>query len=585
MTLTIEALYSGAVGSLSREMTEASRLLGRVEAITELQPAQAGTDSLLPWLRRTWLSALVHGDAFRFDPVGYIQGIGWRIRGLKLRSRHRFATLMGRSPHAYALWIAGIEPRLRAEAAGERSGSLPKIIPVIDCTRASREMIDETLESIRQAGGDSFILVGGERCSGTTTHVRTPADLRTRFAAEEAWFCPIVAGDRFALDALEFHARAAANARDKWLIYADDDLIHEDGRRAPHFKTEWNADLFEHHDFVSGSAAIRVIPEMLEGLDPDDWLSSLVRRALGRGTPVHLPFVLHHRRSRPGPVVPAKPLVRQSGPMCSIIIPTRNRRSLLECCIEGVTRTTYANKEVIVVDNGTEDAGTLAYLEQLSAGGTTVFKLPGPFNFSALNNAAVARARGEVLCFLNNDVEILDADWLSLMIAHALRPELGAIGARLLYPDRTVQHAGVVTGVGGGAAHAHRLLGEADEGYFQRHRLPQKVSAVTAACMVIQKHKFLAVGGFDEQEFPVAFNDVDLCLKLNERGWQSFYEPRSVLIHHESKSRGRDSDKINRTRFAGELAALKQRWKTDLRRDPYHHPQLSPFSEQFFIAV
>ena len=211
--------------------------------------------------------------------------------------------------------------------------------------------------------------------------------------------------------------------------------------------------------------------------------------------------------------------------------------------------------------------------------------MPGPFNFSALNNAAVKHARGDYLCFLNNDVEMVDGDWLFLLIRQAMRSDVGAVGARLLYPDGALQHAGVVTGVGGGAAHAHRNLRDADGGYFLRDRLPQQVSAVTAACLVVSKEKFLEVGGFDEVDFPVAFNDVDLCLKLNARGWQSFYEPRAILIHHESKSRGSDSAKENRQRFAGELAALKRHWRTDQLRDPFHHPHLSPFCEQFHISV
>jgi GT2 family glycosyltransferase len=159
------------------------------------------------------------------------------------------------------------------------------------------------------------------------------------------------------------------------------------------------------------------------------------------------------------------------------------------------------------------------------------------------------------------------------------------VGARLLYPDRTVQHAGVFTGIGGGAAHGHRFQKESDRGYFDRTRLPQRVSAVTAACLVVSREKFLAVGGFDEENFAVAFNDIDLCLKLNQMGWQSFYEPRATLIHHESKSRGSDRAKMNRNRFASELAALKRKWRTDERVDPFHHPNLSRFCEQFVISL
>jgi GT2 family glycosyltransferase len=275
----------------------------------------------------------------------------------------------------------------------------------------------------------------------------------------------------------------------------------------------------------------------------------------------------------------------EPAPAVTVIIPTRNRLSFLRPCIEGLRKTAYPNLDVIVIDNASDEPDTLDYLALLKRDGVRVLEMGGAFNFSALNNAAVKRAKGELLCFLNNDVEIIDPDWLSLLVRQAARADIGAVGGRLLYPDGALQHAGVVTGVGGGAAHAHRNLRHDDPGYFLRDRLPQRVSAVTAACLVVSKDKFLGVGGFNEVDFPIAFNDVDLCLKLNALGWQTFYEPRAVLIHHESKSRGSDSAKENRERFAGELAALKRRWGTDQLRDPYHHPHLSPFCEQFHIAV
>jgi GT2 family glycosyltransferase len=274
-----------------------------------------------------------------------------------------------------------------------------------------------------------------------------------------------------------------------------------------------------------------------------------------------------------------------ANPSVSVIIPTRDRSELLRSCIEGLDRTEYQRCERIIVDNGSSEPQALAYLAELEQSGTKVLRMPGPFNYSALNNAAVQRASGELLCFLNNDIEMIDADWLRILVAQAVRDEIGAVGARLLYPDGTIQHAGVFTGIGGGAAHAHRFQHSKDVGYFERANLPQRVSAVTGACLVVAREKFLIAGGFDEENFPVAFNDVDLCLKLNSRGWQSFYEPRATLIHHESKSRGSDRLRTNRTRFAAELAALKRIWKTDQYTDPYHHPHLSPFCEQFSIAV
>jgi GT2 family glycosyltransferase len=274
-----------------------------------------------------------------------------------------------------------------------------------------------------------------------------------------------------------------------------------------------------------------------------------------------------------------------SCPLVSVIIPTRNKASLLRACVNGLRKTEYPEVEIIVVDNGSDEAEALELLAELQAGGAQVLPMRGPFNFSALNNAAAKLAKGRLLCLLNNDIEVLAPDWLRNMATQAVRADVGAVGARLLYPDQTIQHAGVVIGVGGGAGHAHRYQAIGDAGYFQRAHLPQFVSAVTAACLVIDRDRFWAVGGFDEQRFPVAFNDVDLCLRLNAKGWQSFYEPRATLIHHESKSRGKDSHPANRDRFARELAFLKERWNTEEVRDPFHNVSLSRFSERFVIDL
>jgi len=535
--------------------------------------------------RIAFLRLKVHADAFRYDPLGYLQAVAWRSRGLRLRSHNRIASLAGRSSHAYDLWIARDEPEAMAALPRSVDGTR-RILGVIDC-RHGVEGLDATLASFPI--GSSFVLLGGPKVDGVP-RVERPADLAQFVDSSAQWLCILNAGDVLAQSAIDIYAAAAEQADTSLVIYSDDDLVGADGLRLePFFKPDWNPDLFQHHDFVSGSAIVKVEAGVVGDLPEQDWAHVLVSRAAAvGGEPVHLPVVLHHRKARPAPVVPAKPAqpILANPPPLTAIVPTRNHVQLLRTCIEGLSRADYPNVETIVIDNGSDDPEAIAYLRQLEADGTNVLSLPGRFNFSLLNNEGVKRARSEMLCFLNNDVEMLEySDWLSLLVRQAMRPDIGAVGARLLYPDRTVQHAGVCTGIGGGAAHAHRFQGADESGYFERARLPQRVSAVTAACLVVAKEKFLAVGGFDEEEFPVAFNDVDLCLKLNERGWQSFYEPRATLIHHESKSRGNDAAKNNRARFAGELAALKRKWKTDMRRDPYHHPHLSPFCEQFLLAV
>jgi GT2 family glycosyltransferase len=317
-----------------------------------------------------------------------------------------------------------------------------------------------------------------------------------------------------------------------------------------------------------------------------DWAYGLVAGAAGEGTPLHVRRMLHHRRVRPQPCVPAA--AQAAGrelPPVSVIVPTRNRADLLETCLAGIAATAYPDLEVIVVDNDSDDPRTLGLLDGLDPARHRVLRHAGPFNFSAINNRAAGEARGQVLCLLNNDIEVIGPDWLATMVGQALRPEVGAVGARLLYPDGRIQHAGVVLGIAGAAAHAHRLLRPGEEGYFRRHDLPQFVSAVTAACLVVRRDRFLAVGGFDEHDFPVSFNDVDLCMRLDRQGWQTLYEPRATLIHHESISRGLDRDPAGAARLAGEVAALRRRWQTDRLADPFHHPELSPYSEHFVVRV
>lgn len=533
------------------------------------------------------LMCRVQADAFSFDPAAYLRAVAWRLRGLKLRSRNQFAALAGRSPNAYALWIAREEPTLCGES-NVRLGTAYPIVPVIDC-QGTTDGLEVTLGSLTSAGDyDQVIVVGGSRISGVTT-VRFPGEIARELNACDAWLCPVRAGDRFAPGAFDAYSVAASCAGDACIVYADDDLVSEGGvRYSPHFKPVWNPELFENHDFVTGSAIVRVTRESVADLQTEGWAEQVLEQALKVGdVPIHLPLVLHHRRARPKPRVPSKPTEAMPSPTprVTIIIPTRNEVGLLSKCMEGVRATAYSNVETIIVDNGSDEPATLNYLQGAEADGIKVLRIPGPFNYSALNNAAVRDATGEYLCFLNNDVELTDPDWLGLLVRQAIRPELGAVGARLLYGDLTVQHAGVYIGIGGGAGHAHRFLRHDDEGYFERARLPQRVSAVTGACIVVAKDKFVAIGGFDELDFPVAFNDVDLCLRLNAQGWQSFYEPRATLIHHESKSRGSDAALANRARFAGELAALKRKWRTDELQDPYHHPNLSRFCEQFLISV
>jgi GT2 family glycosyltransferase len=505
-----------------------------------------------------WLRLRVYLDAARLAPRRFALATWWRIVGKRVRARGQFAALLSASRHAYDVWAKweSLPPGL---AAG------PPLVALVGAGPAGAD----TLASLT-AEGIPVIADAGE-------------------APEGSWMLVLQSGDRLAGGAgAIYRAAAAAGLAD--IVYADDDLLDARGRRhRPHFKPQWNAELFRHHDFLTGACMVRTgVLSGARGSDP----AALIRAVLAASvtSPQHLPHVLHHRRDRPQPIIPARPKLSDGAdlPSVSVIIPTRNRVELLRACTDGLARTRYPAMEIIIVDNGSDESETLAWLQEWSLRDPSrhrVLPAPGPFNYSALNNRAARQATGTLLCLLNNDIEVLEPDWLEIMARQALREEVGAVGAQLLYPDGRIQHAGVVLGVGNAAGHAHRLLRPEQEGYHRRHSLPHFVSAVTAACLVVRRDRFEAVDGLDETNFAVAFNDVDLCLRLNRQGWQSFYEPRATLVHHESVSRGFDRDPVGGARFAGELAALKRIWSTETLVDPWHHPQLSRASERFALGL
>ena len=261
-------------------------------------------------------------------------------------------------------------------------------------------------------------------------------------------------------------------------------------------------------------------------------------------------------------------------PCATIVIPTRDRVDLLRRCVESLQRSERADFEAIVVDNGSRDGAAVAYLRSVGRDPRfRVLERPGPFNFSALCNAGAAEARAPTLVFLNNDVEAPSSDWLDLLVAWTGLSSVGAVGAKLVYPDGRLQHAGVVIGIDGHAVHFERFRPPDAPGFFGRINVPHEVSAVTGACLAVEKAKFDAVCGFDAVNLPVEFSDIDLCLRLAERGWTALLEPAARLIHREAATRKvfRSQEK----RYASEVAYFKARWRKRLRDDPYFHPVLS----------
>ncbi|WP_084407293.1 glycosyltransferase family 2 protein [Aestuariibacter salexigens] len=272
--------------------------------------------------------------------------------------------------------------------------------------------------------------------------------------------------------------------------------------------------------------------------------------------------------------------VPSPAPFVSIIIPSRDNTALLKRCIESILALTqYPEFEIIIVDNHSQTEEALRYFDSLHHSHITVLRYPHPFNYSAINNFAVHHARGDYIALLNDDIEVKTHNWLNDLMAWAAQENVGAVGAKLFYPDGRIQHAGLTIGMGHAAGHTHRFEDGETCGYLGRLCSTQQVKAVTAACLVVEKHKFNLVNGLDEREFAIAYNDVDLCLKLDKLGYQNILCVEAELIHYESVSRGSDLEPEKQQRYRRELKKLQRKWHTRGYTDPFFSPLLPPHSE------
>ena len=446
------------------------------------------------------------------------------------------------------------------------------------------------------------------------------------------WVALLDHDDLLPNDALIWLARAIQEHPEARLLYSDEDKVSDTGlRRDPYFKPDWNPVLMEGQNVICHLAcySTELVREVgvfrlgLEGAQDHDLALRCAER-LERHQIVHIPRVLYHWRVHEQSTaagVQAKPYSNTAAeravlehfqrievsvdgvdrstaglharlsappqwPLVSVIIPTRNALKVLKPCLNSLLSSTdYPALEVLVVDNGSDDPETLRFLSQLEdQGQIRVLADPSPFNYSALNNRAVEQARADWICLMNNDIEVIQANWLQVMLAQAMRPGVGAVGAKLLYPNRRIQHGGVLLGVGGVAGHAHHALAENAYGYFSRAQLAQEVSAVTAACLLVRKDRYQQVCGLDEEYLSVAFNDVDFCLKLVQAGLRNVYEPAAVLLHHESVSRGYEDTAEKRQRFASEVLCMQRRWGHLLTSDAAYNPNLSLNGEPFRLS-
>ena len=456
------------------------------------------------------------------------------------------------------------------------------------------------------------------------------AAFNASLAGERAnsWVLLLRAGDLLPEHALYCFASGILAHPDAIILYSDDDEVDVGGRPSgPRFKPDWSLAHFRSTNYVGHSAAMsgRAVAAG-GGVHSECWkhgIYDLLLRMIDKaGEKVaHIPAVLYHRRAQGIPpssqVLPhgvpedawenpawcasklrehlrrrgveadvseAQPGCRrvryrlpETPPLVSIIVPTRDALPLLRQCVDSVLeKTTYPRVELLIVDNQTADAEALAYLQgRAGCPSVRILHYDRPFNFSAINNFAARQARGDVLCLLNNDTEVISPDWLEEMVGHLLQAQVGAVGARLLYPDGRVQHGGVAVGPGGCADHLHVDLPRDHPGYCQRALIAQELSAVTGACMLTWKHLYERLGGFNEINLPVAFNDVDYCLRLQEAGYHVIYAAHAELFHHESATRGPDSSWRKMLRARREVIYMRTRWRKRMRHDPYYNLNLS----------
>ncbi|NHN37619.1 glycosyltransferase family 2 protein [Pseudomaricurvus alcaniphilus] len=439
--------------------------------------------------------------------------------------------------------------------------------------------------------------------------------------------------DELARHALYYVAEALNDNPQALLLYSDEDKLDRQGRRYdPHFKSGWDPDRLLSQNYIShlGVYQTRRLQQIggfrrgYEGSQDHD-LVLRFSAGLDRQQVAHIPRILYHWRAVAGSTALAsgeKDYTADAGlravqdyldqqasgataemgmvpnsyrviwplpepaPLVSLLVPTRDRCEILQPCVDAILeRTEYRNFELIILDNQSRCAETLAYMEEVRQRDSRVRveHWDHPFNYSAINNFGVSVARGGIIGLVNNDIEPINAGWLTELVRHACRPAVGCVGAKLYYPNDTIQHGGVILGIGGVAGHAHKYRPRDDYGYFSRLQLVQSYSAVTAACLLVRKSVFEQVGGLNEKDLKVAFNDVDLCLKVRAAGYRNLWTPYAELYHHESVSRGEDNSPEKQQRFQDEIRYMRKTWGSELDSDPAYNPNLTLAFEDFSL--
>lgn len=415
------------------------------------------------------------------------------------------------------------------------------------------------------------------------------------------------------------------------MVYSDEDKIDDSERlKEPFFKPDWCPDSFLSRMYTSNLAVYRCdLIKSIGGFRAEYencYEYDLILRLTEKTQNIfHIPKILYHSRIN-NSIIPSKIRTHQYNiqqqkqalldainrreelanviennhllgsfimrykiihkKLVSIIIPTRDLGEILDKCLTSIfDKTTYSNYEVIVIDNGSKEdytAKVISKWQKKEVDKFRCYQLDIPFNYSKINNYGVSLAKGDYLLFLNNDIEIITHDWIDAMVEQCQRVSIGAVGGLLLYPDNTIQHAGVVMGIGGVAGHSHQYFSSNSPGYFGQIMTINNYSAITAACLMCRREVFESVGGFEE-ELTVAFNDVDLCLKMLEKDYKNIYLPHVVLYHYESKSRGAEDTPEKITRFNQEVKYMLNKWEEYIYFDPCYNPHLTKLKQDYSI--
>lgn len=419
------------------------------------------------------------------------------------------------------------------------------------------------------------------------------------------------------------------------LLYSDEDSIDKDGKREnPYFKPDFNYDLFLCQNMIGHLGAyktsiVRAIGGFQNGYAGSEEYDLALRvfEELKPEQIRHIPHILYHKRvfepntsatstiklqhhktallavnnhfKRKAIQATAEASTEVQGcnrirytlpvqqPAVEIIIPTRNMAHLLKLCILTIlAKTIYKNYSITIIDNGSTEEETLTLLShwQTDSRIRVIRDNETPFNYSKLNNRAVKASEADYVCLMNNDIEIITPEWLNEMMGHALQPGVGAVGARLWYPNASLQHGGMIVGIKQGTGHIHKHLPKGDSGYFGRASLQQSFSIVTGACLLLSRNNYIAVDGLNETELAIGFNDTDLCLKLLEKGLRNIWTPYAEMFHHESVSRGHDNTPEKKERAKKELLYIQQRWRESIKHDPAYNPNLTIDSNDCSLA-